>query len=49
MTDEKYFNTQTLEEALGISKKSQAKYRADKKIPYSKIGGFVFYKKSRYL
>ncbi len=32
-----------LEQELEISKSTQAKYRMDHKIPFSKIGGFVFY------
>lgn len=46
MQNELYFNPKTLEREFGIAEKTQAKYRTEKSIPYSKIGGFVFYKKS---
>ena len=45
MENELYFNTETLEKAFGISKDTQARYRSQKAIPFSKIGGFIWYKK----
>lgn len=47
MSNELYFNTKTLEEEFGIAQSTQAKYRANKSIPYSKIGGFIFYNKQK--
>ena len=46
MTNPDYFNTRTLRDAFGIAESTQAKYRAEKTIPYSKLGGFIFYKKT---
>ncbi len=36
-----------LRDMLGIKESTQAKYRHEKKIPYTKIGGFVFYSKAK--
>ena len=46
MKNELYFNPKTLEAEFGIAVKTQAKYRHDKTIPFSKIGAFIFYKKT---
>jgi len=46
MKNKDYFNTKTLRKAFGIAESTQAKYRALKAIPYSKIGGFIYYKKT---
>lgn len=47
MKNQDYFNTKTLRDAFGIAESTQAKYRAEKTIPYIKVGGFIYYKKER--
>lgn len=41
--DKIWLNPTELEEKIHISKSTQAKMRSAKKIPYAKLGGFVFY------
>ena len=44
MTQQKRWLTpKELEEEFGISKSTQAKYRMNNKIPYSKIGKYIRY------
>lgn len=43
----KWMNTDELAEEYGIKKSTQALYRSKKKIPFSKIGGFVYYNKNK--
>jgi hypothetical protein len=43
MLSEKWLNPQELEKALGIKKSTQAQLRTKGKIPYTKMGGFVYY------
>ena len=45
MRNQDYFNTKTLKEEFGIAESTQAKYRAEKSIPYKKLGGFIYYKR----
>lgn len=47
MNNRDWFNTDTLAKEFGIAKSTQAKYRAAKTIPYSKIGGFIYYSKKK--
>jgi len=47
MNNKDWFNTDTLATEFGIAKSTQAKYRAEKTIPYSKIGGFIYYSKKK--
>ena len=42
-----WLNTDELAERYGIAKSTQALYRSQKKIPYSKIGGFIFYSEEK--
>lgn len=53
-TDSKAKNNQSdwldpkkLEEEFGITVNTQSRYRTEKKIPYSKIGGFIFYNREK--
>ena len=43
MEAKKWLNTDELEEMYGIKKSTQSLYRSQKKIPYAKIGGFIYY------
>jgi len=43
----RWINTDELEKEYGIKKSTQALYRSKKKIPYAKIGGFIYYDKKR--
>ncbi len=47
MTNKDWLNTQQLMQEFGIALSTQAKYRREKKIPYSKIGGFVYYSRAK--
>jgi len=47
MSSNEWLNTKTLLEEFGIAVSTQAKYRQLKMIPYSKIGGFVFYSRTK--
>ena len=47
MKDTHWLNTKTLEQEFGIAESTQAKYRAEKSIPYSKVGGFIFYSREK--
>jgi len=47
MQNSQWLNTKTLQEEFGIAESTQAKYRAEKTIPYSKIGGFIFYSREK--
>lgn len=47
MKSDKWMNTDELEEEYGIKKSTQALYRCKKKIPYSKLGGFVYYDRNK--
>jgi len=42
-----WLDPKKLEEEFGISENTQSRYRSDKKIPYSKIGGFIFYNRAK--
>jgi predicted DNA-binding transcriptional regulator AlpA len=43
MDGKRWINPGELAEMFGIAKSTQAKMRSDKTIPYSKIGGFIYY------
>lgn len=45
MENKDYYDTKTLRKEFGIAESTQAKYRAEKTIPFSKVGGFIYYKK----
>ena len=47
MKNTNWLNTQTLQEEFGIAQSTQAKYRSNKTIPYSKVGGFIFYSREK--
>ena len=47
MQNSQWLNTETLKKEFGIAESTQAKYRAEKTIPYSKIGGFIFYSREK--
>ncbi len=42
-----WLDPKKLQEEFGISEQTQSKYRSEKKIPYSKIGGFIFYNRKK--
>jgi len=42
-----WLNTDTLAIEFGIAKSTQAKYRSEKTIPYSKVGGFIYYSRKK--
>lgn len=39
----RWIRPKEFEEEFGVTMETQSKWRRDKKIPFSKIGGFVFY------
>ncbi|MDO9305112.1 MAG: helix-turn-helix domain-containing protein [Sulfuricurvum sp.] len=41
--NERWLSPTQLEEMFGIKKKTQDVWRHKKKLPYSKLGGFVYY------
>jgi hypothetical protein len=43
--NKEWLSIKDLELLYGIKKPTQAKYRMDKKIPYSKVGKFIRYNK----
>ena len=47
MSNAKWIDTDGLEKEYGIKKSTQALYRSKKKIPYSKIGGFIYYDRNK--
>ena len=47
MSDKKWLNTKELVMEFGIAESTQSRYRAQKSIPYSKIGGFIFYSREK--
>ena len=47
MSDKKYLNTKELRAEFGIAESTQAKYRKQKSIPFSKLGGFIFYSREK--
>ena len=47
MNSEEWFNTETFKEAFGIAISTQAKYRSKKIIPYTKVGGFIYYSRKK--
>lgn len=47
MSNQDWFNTKTLADEFGIALSTQAKYRSEKSIPYSKVGGFIYYSKKK--
>jgi len=47
MDNTKWLNTETLAQEFGIAGSTQAKMRKEKKIPYSKVGGFIFYSRKK--
>lgn len=47
MSDNDWLDPKKLEKEFGISTDTQQKYRSEKKIPYSKIGGFIFYSRNK--
>lgn len=42
-----WLDPKKLEEEFGITQNTQSRYRTEKKIPYSKIGGFIFYSRTK--
>jgi hypothetical protein len=47
MQNKDWINAKMLRAEFGIAESTQAKYRRMKKIPYSKIGGFIFYSRAK--
>ena len=47
MSNEKWMDTDEFEEAYGMKKTTQALYRSQRKIPYCKIGGFIYYDRKK--
>lgn len=47
MSNDKWLNTKTMAMEFGIAESTQSRYRAEKSIPYSKIGGFIFYSREK--
>ena len=47
MNNTDFFNTKTLRDEFGIAESTQARYRSLKKIPYLKVGGFIYYSKKK--
>lgn len=42
-----WLNPKQFEDEFGISLSTQAQYRSKKKIPYSKVGGFIYYSREK--
>ena len=42
-----WLNTDDLEEEFGIKKSTQSNWRSKKKIPYSKLGGYIVYSREK--
>lgn len=47
MSNNEWINPKQLREEFGIAESTQAKYRRSRTIPFSKIGGFIFYSRVR--
>lgn len=47
MINSDWLNTKTLALEFGIAESTQANYRAKRSIPYSKVGGFIFYSREK--
>lgn len=47
MSNKDWLNTEQLRIEFGIALSTQAKYRKEKKIPYSKVGGFIYYSRAK--
>jgi len=47
MSNNDWLNPKKFEEEFGISESTQARYRSDKKIPYSKMGNFIYYSRAK--
>lgn len=46
-TNTDWMNPQQLFQEFGMAHSTQAKYRQNKTIPYSKVGGFIFYSRKK--
>lgn len=46
-TNTEWLNPKEFSEEFGMALSTQAKYRSAKKIPYSKIGGFILYSRKK--
>ncbi|MCX6076019.1 MAG: helix-turn-helix domain-containing protein [Campylobacterales bacterium] len=47
MKNNEWLNPKNFEKEFGMSLSTQATYRSKKKIPYSKIGGFIYYSRAK--
>jgi len=47
MSEKKYLNPKELRMEFGIAESTQAKYRKNRYIPFSKLGGFVIYSREK--
>ena len=47
MKNSDWLDTKQLKNEFGIAESTQAKYRSNKTIPYSKVGGFIFYSRKK--
>lgn len=47
MKNSNWMDTKTLAEEFGIALSTQAKYRANRSIPFSKVGGFIRYSRKK--
>jgi len=43
MKNSDWLNPKMFVDEFGMSESTQARYRSEKKIPYSKVGGFIYY------
>lgn len=46
-TNTEWINPKEFSKEFGMALSTQAKYRSKKKIPYSKIGGFILYSRKK--
>lgn len=47
MQNTEWLNPRKFEQEFGMSLSTQATYRSKKKIPYTKVGGFIYYSRAK--
>ena len=47
MSNQDWMNPKQLNDELGIAESTQARYRQKRVIPFSKVGGFIFYSRKK--
>lgn len=45
--EKRWINPKEFEEEFGIKVRTQSKMRKDEQLPFSKIGGFIFYDRNK--